>query len=120
VKVSIQGTNWLFDGNVLYPGSSAEGLLTNVRMVNSVFEDDRETVPEILGRFESDANTDRFISRIPDYAPHGIAAFTISLQGGAPNYEGAVNSAFNVDGALRGGYLARVIEAADTMVARSF
>ena len=123
VKVSIQGTNWLFDGNVLYPGSSAEGLLTNARMVNSVFEDDRETVPEILGRFESDANTDRFISRIPDYAPHGIAAFTISLQGGAPNYEGAVNSAFNVDGTLRGGYLARVarvIEAADTMVARSF
>lgn len=74
MKVSIEGTNWLFDGNVLDPGSPVEGLLTNVRMVNSVFEDDRETVPEILGRFESDANTDRFISRIPDYAAHGIAA----------------------------------------------
>lgn len=116
MRISIDGERWLFDGEVIHPGSPAEGLLTNVRMVNSVFEDDRADMPEILGAFDPDANTDRFIARIPDYVAHGIRAFTLSLQGGAPNYEGAVNSAFNADGSLRDGYLkrvARVIEAAD-------
>jgi CubicO group peptidase (beta-lactamase class C family) len=75
----------------------------NVRMVNSVFED-RAKRPE----FNPEANTDRFIAHIPDYAAHGVRAFTICLQGGMPGYEGALNSAFEADGTLRQEYLARV------------
>ena len=47
---------------------------------------------------------------------HGVNAFTLSLQGGMPGYEGALNSAFEPDGSLRESYLARVarvIEACD-------
>jgi hypothetical protein len=74
----------------------------NVRMVNAVFEDRNKS------DFDPESNTDRFIARIPDYAAHGVNAFTICLQGGMPGYEGAVNSAFEPDGTLRPGYLARV------------
>ncbi len=79
-------------------------------MVNSVFEDRRK--PD----FDPEANTSRFLSHLPDYAAHGVGAFTICLQGGRPRYEGAVNSAFAPDGSLRESYLARVrrvIEACD-------
>ena len=82
----------------------------NVRMVNSTFEDRRK--PE----FDPEANTDRFLKQIPDYAEHGVRAFTLCLQGGMPGYEGALNSAFAPDGSLREPYLARmrrVIEACD-------
>ncbi len=37
--VAIDGTRWLINGRVTYPGSAAEGLLMNVRMVNATFED---------------------------------------------------------------------------------
>jgi hypothetical protein len=86
----------------------AEGLLMNVRMVNSVFEDRRRT------DFDADANTDRFLAHLPDYAAHGVRAFTICLQGGMPGYEGALNSAFNPDGSLRESYLRRVRRVIDS------
>ena len=108
--VAIEGTRWLLDGAVTSPGSPAEGLLMNVRMVNAVFED--RTRPD----FDAEANTDAFIRQIPDYVDHGIRAFTINLQGGMPGFEGAVNSAFEPDGMLRSGYLdrvRRVIDACD-------
>jgi len=101
--VSIAGTQWQIDGAVTYPGTRAEGLLMNVRMVNAAFED-RKQHPE----FDPDANTDRFIARIPDYAAQGVRAFTICLQGGMPGYEGALNSAFEPNGALRDEYMRRV------------
>jgi hypothetical protein len=109
--VGIDGARWQINGAVTYPGTRTEGLLMNVRMVNSLFED-RAKHPE----FDPDANTDRFIARIPDYAAHGVRAFTICLQGGMPGYEGALNSAFEPDGTLRPQYLARarrVIDACD-------
>jgi hypothetical protein len=79
-------------------------------MANAIFEDRRR--PE----FDTEANTASFLAGIPDYAAHGIRAFTLCLQGGMPGYEGAVNSAFNPDGSLRPHYLQRVrrvIEACD-------
>ena len=116
MRISIDGARWLLDGTPPHPGSPAEGLLVNVRMVNCVFEDDRPDPPAVFAWFGPDANTNHFVARIPEYAAHGIRAFTVSLQGGMPGYEGAVNSAFNADGTLRDGYLqrvSRVIQAAD-------
>jgi len=113
-RVSIRDGKWRLNGEVTYLGAKAEGLLMNVRMVNAVFEDTNDkTRPK---GFDPDANTDAFIKQIPDYVAGGVRAFTISLQGGMPGYEGAVNSAFNADGSLRESYLKRVrrvIEACD-------
>jgi hypothetical protein len=100
--VAIEGTRWLINGELTNPGSAAEGLLMNVRMVNATFEDSGR--PD----FDAEANTNEFVARIPDYAAHGVNAFTLCLQGGMPGYEGAVNSAFEPDGSLRPAYLARV------------
>lgn len=114
--VAIRGEHWFIDDRITNEGSPAEGLLMNVRMVNAVFEDDRPSVEQLPSGFDPDENTARFIQRIPEYVAHGINAFTISLQGGFPGYEGAVNSAFDADGSLRQDYLnrvARVIDAAD-------
>ena len=108
--VTIVGAGFNINGRTTYLGSRAEGLLMNVRMVNSVFED--ENRPE----FDPEANTNEFLAVLPDYVAHGVRAFTVSLQGGNPGYEGAVNSAFRSDGSLKPVYLARVkrvIQAAD-------
>jgi hypothetical protein len=101
-QVSLDRGRWQINGQVTNPGSATEGLLMNVRMVNSVFEDRGK--PD----FDPAANTDRFIARIGDYAAQGVNAFTVCLQGGMPGYEGAVNSAFSPDGGLREEYLQRV------------
>jgi len=111
-RVSIDGTKWQINGQITYPGARAEGLLMNVRMVNAVFEDRQR--PD----FDPDANTAAFLEKLPDYAAHGVRAFTLNLQGGMPGYEGAVNSAFEPDGSLRPSYLKRterVIEACDRL-----
>ncbi|MEW6234441.1 MAG: hypothetical protein AB1656_03550 [Candidatus Omnitrophota bacterium] len=109
-RLSIEKDRWLINGQSAYPGAKADGLLLNVRMVNSTFED--------LNRrdFDPDKNTEAFLPRIPDYYASGVRAFTLNLQGGMPGYEGALNSAFNPDGSLRDEYLhrvKRVIEACD-------
>ena len=107
-RVSIVDGRWHINGRVTYEGTRAEGLLVNVRMVNSVFEDRHRA------DFDAEANTDRFLAQVPDYAAHGVRAFTICLQGGMPGYEGALNSAFESDGSLRESYLARVRRVIDT------
>ena len=109
-RVSLEGSRWFINGEPTHRATAAEGLLPNVRMVNAVFEDRRK--PD----FDPEANTDRFLAHLPDYAAHGVRAVTINLQGGMPGYEGAVNSAFAPDGSLRAPYLdrvCRVIEACD-------
>jgi len=110
---------WTLNGNVTYPGTPAEGLLMNIRMVNATFEDARPVSAwpqQLPASFDPDENTAAFIARIPEYKAHGVRAFTLSLQGGSPKYEGAHNSAFNADGTLRADYMKRVqrvIEACD-------
>jgi len=114
--VSIIGNKWCINKKIINAGSHAEGLLMNVRMVNSVFEDRGDRMPAQFGDFNPDKNTDTFISKISEYVAYGVNAFTISLQGGAPDYEGAINSAFESDGSLREEYMnrvAKVIKAAD-------
>ena len=100
--VSVANGHWEMNGGITYAGVPAEGLLMNVRMVNSTFEDTKR--PE----FDAESNTTKFLARIPEYAAHGVRAFSLNLQGGMPGYEGAVNSAFEPDGALRDSYMARV------------
>jgi CubicO group peptidase (beta-lactamase class C family) len=113
-KVSIVDGKWRLNGELTYRGAKAEGLLMNVRMVNAVFEDaNNKTRPKQL---DPDPNTEAFIKKIPDYVAGGVRAFTLNLQGGDPGYEGAINSAFRPDGALRASYLervARIIAACD-------
>lgn len=106
--VSIVGDKWYFNDQIINPGSPAEGLLMNVRMVNTVFEDRGYELEKLLPGFDPDTNTDAFIAKIPEYVRSGVNAFTICLQGGMPGYEGAINTAFNADGTLRDDYLQRV------------
>ncbi|HEY7612040.1 MAG TPA: hypothetical protein VH764_03535 [Gemmatimonadales bacterium] len=110
--VTRDGRRFRINGAVTYRGKPAEGLLMNVRMVNAIFEDTNR--PE----FDPAANTDEFVARMPEYVSQGVLAFTISLQGGYPGYEGARNTAFLADGRLDAAYLARaadVIERADAL-----
>ena len=107
-NVSIKGKDWHMNDKIVNEGSPAEGLLMNVRMVNAVFEDSGVEINQYTTSFDPDENTDNFILKIPEYASNGINAFTISLQGGHPGYEGAINTAFNPDGSLRYPYLKRV------------
>jgi hypothetical protein len=110
-RIQIDGRNFRINGALTYPHSLAQGLLMNVRMVNAVFED------ALLPDFDPEDNTAEFVAMIPEYVSLGIRAFTISLQGGNPDYEGAINSAFNSDGSLKAPYMHRVsqvIEAADS------
>jgi hypothetical protein len=107
-RVSIEGDKFYFNGQVINPGSPAEGLLMNVRMVNTVFEDHGEELEKRNSVFDPDANTSAFIDKIPEYVSSGVNAFTLCLQGGMPGYEGAINTAFNSDGSLRDDYLQRV------------
>jgi hypothetical protein len=113
-RVTLDGDQFRINGSLTHRGSLAEGALMNVRMVNSVFED--------TGRpqFDPESNTGEFVNRMREYVSLGVRAFTVSLQGGFPGYEGARNSAFLKDGSLKSGYLARVgrvIERADDLQA---
>ena len=111
-RVTTEGAEFKINGALTYRGKAAEGLLMNVRMVNSVFEDTNRP------SFNPSANTDEFLGRMADYVGLGVRAFTVSLQGGYPGYEGARNSAFQPNGALKSTYLARVakvIEKADAL-----
>lgn len=102
--VSVEGANWYINGKITYPQTPAEGLLLNVRMVNSTFEDTADS------NFDAEINTQHFLEHLPEYTRAGVRAFTLNLQGGFPGYEGAVNSAFRPDGSLRSEYLDRMEE----------
>ena len=111
-RLTMDGRRFRINGALTYSGQSAEGLLMNVRMVNSVFEDANRP------SFDPSANTDEFVGRMSEYVSLGVRAFTVSLQGGYPGYEGAKNTAFYKNGGLRSGYLARVarvVERADAL-----
>lgn len=111
-RLTLDGRRFRINGSITYAGRPAEGLLMNVRMVNSVFEDKNRPA------FDPAANTGEFLGRMREYVSLGVRGFTVSLQGGYPGYEGAWNSAFLRNGDLQAGYLARVasvIERADAL-----
>ncbi len=100
--IALKENNWTINGNITNPNTLAEGLLINVRMVNSIFTDDSKP------GFSPEINTNNFIESIKLYKQQGVTAFTLNLQGGMPGYEGAVNSAFDKNGDLDPDYMKRV------------
>ena len=116
-QVAIVSGFWEINGKPTYEGSTAEGLLLNVRMAQAVFQDNHTaTCPK---GFDADENTKKFIAALPKYVESGVLAFTINLQGGDPGYEGARNLSFDEDGKIGGGGVRRrtsmVIEACDKL-----
>jgi hypothetical protein len=92
----------------------ARGKLMNFRAINAIYDD--ENKDQLIPGFDPEANTDEFIRWIPTYRELGMLGFTLGLQGGKPNYEGNVASAFWPDGSLKPEWLdraERVIRAAD-------
>lgn len=126
-KVSIEGTGFLVNGQVTNPGTSAEGLLFNSRMVQAIFDDENpETVGNWVypdtGEWDPQRNTDEFVAMVPVWAANGLQAVTVNLQGGGPKQsqfthaQPWANTGINPDGSLKEPYLDRldqVLRAAD-------
>jgi hypothetical protein len=120
-EASIQGTQFLINGQPTYADRSwqgwpIEGLLLNSRMVQATFDDLNPDTHELwaypdTGVWDPDRNTDEFIAMLPVYRTHGLLAFTVNLQGGSPQgYSRAQpwhNSAIAADGQLRSDYMRR-------------
>ncbi len=109
-----------------YSGGSyrgkARGRLMIVRLSHALFEDEWLTEQ----KFDPDENTDKVIAALDVYAAHGVGAIGVSLQGGDPGYSqevngigrngfagagkknGALISAFKVDGSLKLSWLSRL------------
>lgn len=120
--VGVDGDRWLVNGSPTNPGAPAEGLLLNARMVQATFEDTNPATVELWsypdGRpYDPDRQTDEFVAMVPTYAAVGLDAVTISLQGGRPRRGAQVwrNGAFEPDGSLRAGYLARVARVVEAL-----
>ena len=119
--VSIEGNQFLMDGEPSYKGrywegNKIEGLLMNSRMVQGIFDDmNPETAPKWKypdsGMWDPDRNTDEFVSAMDSWHEHGLLSFTINLQGGSPmgyGNQGWYNSAYTEKGELRPEYMARL------------
>lgn len=125
-EVTIDGTRFLLNGKVPFPGSPAEGLLMNSRMIQAVFDDDCPDTRPLwaypdTGRWDPDRNTDEFCAALPLYREHGLLAVTVGLQGGGSIYRPEVYgnyiaSAYEPDGTFKQPWfdrLLRVLQAAD-------
>ena len=111
-RLTLDGSRFRVNGSLTHTGTPTQGMLPNVRMANSVFQDAARR------DFDPEGNTAEFLGRMGEYMSQGVLGFTVSLQGGYPGYEGARNSAFRSDGTLDGTYLARVarvVERADAL-----
>ena len=130
-EITIDGTQFLINGQLTYEGLSdrgrpIEGLLFNSRMVQAIFDDENPATavhwryPD-TGVWDPDRNTDEFCAMLPEYRRHGLLGVTVGLQGGGSIYlpevyDHYVNSAFTPEGELKPAYcdrLRRVIAAAD-------
>lgn len=108
----------------------AAGKLMNLRLAQALFDDEWLTEHS----FDPDANTRAVIEALDFYKRHGVLMVNVSLQGGNPGYEAAINgiarengykfgpgkglhvSAFRPDGSLKPQWLhrlERLLRAAD-------
>jgi predicted permease len=129
--VSFDGEDVCINGRPTYPGRywrglKIEGLLMNARLVQGLFDDrnletrTRWSYPD--GPWDPERNTAEFVAAMPDWRAHGLAGFTINLQGGSPEGYSREqpwhNSGFERDGTLRDDYarrLERVCDEADRL-----
>jgi hypothetical protein len=115
--VSIQGTNFLLNGHITYPGKSVQGELLNARMIQGVFDDEN---PATVGhwaypdthKWDPLRNTNELIAALPSYAHYGLHMITVGLQGGCPSCSGVngqnISTAFRADGSLKPAWLTRL------------
>src|SRR5215510_3015089 len=121
-EVSIHGNQFFINGKPTYPGRTykgmkIEGLLMNVRAVQSIYDD---LNPETRSRWaypdtktwNPERNTREFLAALPEWRRHGLLGITLNLQGGSPegysNQQPWHNSAITENGGLRPDYLARL------------
>lgn len=128
-EVSIEGDNFMINGELTYKGRvwngvPIEGLLMNSRMVQGIFDDLNPETVSLFGypdtqQWDAERNTDEFIQAMDSWLSHGMLAFTLCMQGGSPfgyKYKPVINSAFDEQGELRLEYmqrLERILDAAD-------
>jgi hypothetical protein len=86
-------------------------------MVQGIFDDGNAATrskwayPD-TGAWDAERNTRELVAAMPEWRRHGLLAFTINLQGGSPQGYSKEqpwhNSAFEPDGSLGAGYMARL------------
>ncbi|NIM30366.1 MAG: hypothetical protein GTN60_03450, partial [Pseudomonas stutzeri] len=129
--VAIDGDDFWINGSLthagrVFDGMRVEGLLTNSRMVQGIFDDLNPETRSMWdypdSPWDPERNTAEFIAAMPQWREHGLLSFTINLQGGNPRAYSREqpwhNSAFRADGSLREDYmgrLRRILDRADEL-----
>jgi hypothetical protein len=117
-QLTIAGTNVVINGQLTHPGRTTQGLLTNSRMINGIF-DDANPVTRSRWRYPDTAvwdpnrNTDELIAMLPTYRADGLDAITVGMQGGLPVADRSIPqtwnvSGFNPDGSLNPDWMSRL------------
>ena len=93
-RVSIDGEDWLINGELTYKGRTfrdwrIEGLLLNSRMASGIFDDENALTRDLwkypdTGVWDPDRNTNELIAMLPEYRAHGITALPFNLQNSSP------------------------------------
>jgi hypothetical protein len=126
--VATSGSLFTINGAVTHEGTSAAGMLVNMRMINGLFSDaNPKTVwrwkyPD-TGTWDPNRNTGELIAALPTYHAYGVDAITVGLQGGLPVRNATVDQTWNVSaftrtGALKTDWMERldhVLTAADAL-----
>lgn len=116
-EVEIVQERFYLGGEVTNPGSPAEGLLMNSRMVQAVIDIDGDSglfVYPDTGAWDPERNATELIAALPIYASHGLNAITVNLQGGNPLDAPAQDrppwtiSAYQPDGSLEPSWMDRL------------
>ncbi|MEX0762917.1 MAG: hypothetical protein WD208_00035 [Dehalococcoidia bacterium] len=93
-RVSINGEDWLINGEPTHPGREfrgwrIEGLLLNSRMANGVFDDDNPLTRDLwaypdTGEWDAERNVSELVAAMPSYRSHGLMGIALNLQGASP------------------------------------
>jgi hypothetical protein len=102
-QLTITGANVVINGQLTHLGTATQGLLTNSRMINGIFDDanpatrTRWAYPD-TGVWDANRNTDELIAMLPTYRADGLDAITVGMQGGLPVADRSILQTWNVSG----------------------